>query len=117
MCLSTILRWVLNALVMILITYIVPGFAVETFFTALIVVLVLALVNAFIRPIILILTLPINFLTLGLFTLIINGLMFWIVSMIVKGFTISNFWIAVLAAIVYSIISMIISSFDKNSEA
>ena len=62
------------------------------------------------------LTLPINLLTLGLFTFVINGLMFWIVSSIVKGFTITNFWSAVFAAVVYSLISMIISYFDSSSK-
>lgn len=116
MCLSIILRWIINAVVIILITYIVPGFLVETFYTALIVSMVLALVNAFIKPIVMFLTLPINLLTLGLFTFVTNGLMFWIVSSIVKGFTITNFWSAILAAVVYSLISMIISYFDSSSK-
>ena len=116
MCFITIIRWVVNALVLMLITYVVPGFLVENFYTALVVALVLALVNAFIRPIVLILTLPVNILTLGLFTLIVNGFMFWIVSSIVKGFTITNFWSAVLAAIIYSLISMLISYLNREDD-
>jgi len=116
MCLDAIFRWILNALVMMFLAYVVTGFIVESFYTALIVALVLALVNAFIRPIILILTLPINILTLGLFTLIVNGFMFWLVSTIVKGFTIINFWSAVVAAVIYSIISMLIGYFDRGSK-
>ena len=116
MCLDAIFRWILNALVMMFLAYVVTGFIVESFYTALIVALVLALVNAFIRPIILILTLPINILMLGLFTLIVNGFMFWLVSTIVKGFTIINFWSAVVAAVIYSIISMLIGYFDRGSK-
>lgn len=114
MCLEAALRWVINALILMGIAYIVPGIEVISFWTALIVSLVLALVNAVIKPIILLLTLPINILTLGLFTLIINGFMFWLVSTIVKGFTITNFWSAVIAALIYSLISIALSSFGQK---
>jgi len=116
MCLESILRWVVNALILMGITYVVPGVEVVSFWTALMVALVLALVNAIIRPFLLILTLPINILTLGLFTLIINGFMFWIVSSVVKGFTITNFWSAVIAALIYSLISIALSSFGKTQD-
>jgi putative membrane protein len=115
MCLYTILRWVVNALILMLIPYIVPGVSVENFFTALVVAVVLALVNALIKPILIIFTLPINILTLGLFTLVINGLMFYIVSAIVKGFFITDFLSAFLAALVYSLISLLVSYLDHPS--
>jgi putative membrane protein len=115
MCLYTILRWVVNALILMLIPYIVPGVRVENFFTALVVAVVLALVNALIKPILIIFTLPINILTLGLFTLVINGLMFYIVSAIVKGFFITDFLSAFLAALVYSLISLLVSYLDHPS--
>jgi len=114
MCLYAILRWVINALILMLIPYIVPGVSVESFFAALVVAVVLAVVNALIRPILLIFTLPINILTLGLLTLVINGLMFWLVSAIVKGFYITNFTAAFLAALVYSAISLLISFLDQS---
>ncbi len=113
MCLYTILRWFVNALVLMLIPYIVPGVSVESFFTALLVAVVLALVNSLIKPILILFTLPINILTLGLFTLVINGLMFWLVSAIVKGFNVTNFTAAFFAALVYSIISLLISYLDQ----
>ena len=116
MCLYAILRWVINALLLMLIPYLVPGIEVASFFTALVVAVVLAAVNAIIRPIVILLTLPINILTLGLFTLVINGLMFYLVSAIVKGFTISNFRAAFFAALIYSILSMIISSLDRSEK-
>ena len=116
MCLYAILRWVINALLLMLIPYLVPGIEVASFFTALVVAVVLAAVNAIIRPFVILLTLPINILTLGLFTLVINGLMFYLVSAIVKGFTVSNFWAAFFAALIYSILSMAISSLDRNEK-
>jgi len=114
MCLYAILRWIINALLLMLIPYIVPGVEVASFFTALVVAMVLAAVNAVIRPFVILLTLPINILTLGLFTLIINGLMFYLVSAIVKGFFITNFWAAFFAALIYSIFSILISSLDRS---
>lgn len=112
-----ILRWVINSLALILITFIVPGFDIKNFYTALIAALFLGIVNAIIRPILLILTLPINILTLGLFTLIINALMFWLVSSFVKGFEIANFWAAFWASLVYWLIIMLTHSLlgEKNS--
>jgi len=96
-----------------LIPYIVPGVSVESFFTALVVAVVLALVNTLIKPLLILFTLPINILTLGLFTLVINGLLFWLVSAIVKGFYITNFTAAFFAALIYSLISLIISYLDQ----
>ncbi|MBU0649124.1 phage holin family protein [Patescibacteria group bacterium] len=95
-----IVRWVLNALALLGIAYLIPGIVVENFATALIVALVIGLVNAFIRPLILILTLPVNILTLGLFTLVINALLFWLVSTWIAGFTVPGFGEAFLGALV-----------------
>lgn len=92
-------RWLINAVALIAVANIVPGFGVDTFYTALIAALVLGLVNALIRPILLILTLPINILTLGLFTFVINALMVWLASTIVSGFTVEGFVPAFVAAL------------------
>ena len=107
--LHTILRWVVNAVLLMLIPYVVPGIEIKNFGTALVAVLVLAFVNALIKPILILLTLPINLLTLGLFILVINALKFWLVSAIVKGFYISGFWPAFLAALVFSIFSLVLN--------
>jgi putative membrane protein len=107
--LNTILRWVVNAVLLLLIPYIVPGIEMKNFGTALVAALVLAFVNALIKPILILLTLPINLLTLGLFILVINALMFWLVSAIVKGFYISGFWPAFFAALVFSIFSLVLN--------
>lgn len=105
------LRWLLNTLVLMIVAYIVPGIKFESFWSALITSLILGLLNALIRPLILLLTLPINFLTLGIFTLVINALMFWLASSIVKGFEITNFAAAFWGALVYAVIVMIINFF------
>ena len=115
MCLYAILRWIVNALVLMFIPYVVPGVTIESFFSAMVVSVVLALVNALIKPFLILFTLPINVLTLGLFTLVINGLMFYLVSAIVKGFNIDSFMTAFLAALVYSVISLVVSFLDKPS--
>lgn len=111
---SLLLRWLLNALTLLAIAYYLPGVAVSGFYAALITALVLGLVNAVIRPILVLLTLPINILTLGLFTLVINGLLFWFVSTIVKGFTVAGFWPAFFGALILSIVSWIISGLLKG---
>jgi putative membrane protein len=106
---NTILRWVINAVLLMLIPYVVPGVAIKNFWTALVAALVLAFVNALIKPVLILLTLPINLLTLGLFILVINALMFWLVSAVVKGFYISGFWPAFFAALAFSIFSLVLN--------
>jgi putative membrane protein len=98
-------RFILNALAVMATAYIVPGISVSNFWAALIAAIVIGLINALVRPILLILTLPINILTLGLFTLVINALMFWLASTIVKGFDVANFTAAFLGALVFWLVS------------
>lgn len=100
-------RWILNALALLLVAYLVPGFKMESLYTALIVALVLGLVNALVRPLLFILTLPVTILTLGLFTFVINALMILLVSTIVKGFTVEGFVPALLAAVFLWIVSLL----------
>jgi putative membrane protein len=100
-----LLRFVLNALAVLAAAYIVPGITVKNFWVALIAALVIGIVNALVRPILLILTLPINILTLGVFTLIVNALMFWLAAYLVKGFDVANFTAAFLGALVFWIVS------------
>ena len=112
-----LVRWVINALILMLLPYCVRGISVSNFYIALIAALVLALVNTIIKPVLVFLTLPINILTLGLFTLVINGLMFYFVASFVKGFDINGFWPAFWAALVYSIFSLVINFFiDETPE-
>jgi len=109
-----LLRWLLNAVALLLVAYLVPGFHVSTFYTALIVALVLGILNAVIKPIIVILTLPINILTLGLFTLVINAVLIWFVSTIVKGFTVDSFWTALVGGVVLWVMSWVTNALTKK---
>lgn len=105
-----LLGWAINALCLLALPYLLDAVQVAGFGTALVVALVLGLLNALIRPVLIILTLPINILTLGLFTFVINGLLFWLVAWMVKGFEIASFGWAIIAAIVYSLVSWAVSS-------
>ena len=105
-----LLGWAINAGVLLLLPYLLPAVQVEDFWTALLVALVLGLLNAIVRPVLVLLTLPITVLTLGLFLFVINGLTFWLVARMLDGFTVTGFWWAVLAALLYSVISSFVSS-------
>lgn len=109
------LRWILNALCLFLISEVVPGIQFSSTWSLAFAVIIFGLINALIRPVILLLTLPVNILTLGFFTLIINALMLWLTSSIVKGFEISNFASAFWGAIVYWLLTILINYFDKKS--
>ncbi|MFA5954497.1 MAG: phage holin family protein [Patescibacteria group bacterium] len=98
-------RWLLSAVALLLAAAIIPGIHVDGLFYALIVALILGFANAILRPIIVLLTLPINILTLGLFTFVINGFLFWFVSIVTEGFVVDNFSSAFLGAIIVSAIS------------
>ncbi|MFA5854057.1 MAG: phage holin family protein [Patescibacteria group bacterium] len=109
-----LLRWVLNALALLLVAYVVPGVHVAGFYAALIAALVLGVVNALIRPLLILLTLPITIVTLGLFTFVINALLLWMVSSVVKGFTIDGFVPALLGALVLWVMSWLTNSLLQN---
>lgn len=102
--------WLISAVLIFVLANVLPGIAVASFMTALIVAVVLGLVNAIIRPIILILTLPINILTLGLFTFVINALMVLLVANLVPGFAVASFWWAMLFSIILSVANTIVKS-------
>ena len=95
-----LLRWVINAVLLLLAAALIPGFGVTGFYAALIAALVLGLINAILRPLLFILTLPVTIMTLGLFALVLNGLMVWFMSTVVKGITLEGFVPAVLVAVV-----------------
>lgn len=99
-------RWVINAVSLLIVASVIPGFDVDNFYSALIAALVLGLVNALVRPFFFILTLPVTILTLGLFTFVINAVMIWFVSTIVRGFTVDGFTPALLAALLLWVISL-----------
>jgi putative membrane protein len=102
---NLLLVWLINALALLALPYVVPSVRVDGFLTALVAALVLGLVNALIRPVLVLLTLPVTLVTLGLFIFVINGLLFWMVANLLDGFQVAGFWSAVLGAIVYAVIS------------
>jgi len=101
-------NWILSALSLLIVSQYVPGFHVNSFTTALIVAIGLGIINALIKPVILILTLPINILTLGLFTFVINALLLLLVAKLVPGFTIDGFIPALIGAVILWLISTIV---------
>jgi len=105
-----LLVWLINALALLALKYIMPSITVDSFATALIVAVVLGLINTLIRPLFVLLTLPVTILTLGLFLFVINGLLFWAVGSFVPGFHVAGFWAGVFGAIIYSIISWALSA-------
>ena len=105
-------RLIINMVAILIISYLFPRMIrVDGFFVALVAAFLLAIVNTILRPILVFLTFPITLLTLGLFLLVINGLMLWLVSALVRGFHVSGFWGAVLGSILISIVSWILSRF------
>ncbi|MEO8506886.1 MAG: phage holin family protein [Betaproteobacteria bacterium] len=105
-----ILVWIINALALLALPYIFQSITIDSFVTALIVAVVLGLVNTLIRPVLVLLTLPVTVLTLGLFIFVINGLLFWAVGSFMPGFHVAGFWSGVFGAIVYSLISWALAS-------
>ena len=105
--LALLARWIVNAAALMLVAYLYPGVAVTSFMAALVAALVLGLVNAVVRPILVILTLPVTLLTLGLFLFVINALLFWFVSEVVHGFHVDGFWAGLVGSILYSIVTAV----------
>lgn len=106
-----LLKWIGLALGIMFVGWVVPGITISNFVTALIAAVVIALINVFIKPVLIFLTLPINILTLGLFILVINALLFMFVSYLVPGVQVEGFWSAFLGALLLSIIALGISWF------
>lgn len=107
--LTLIARWIINAAALLLVAYLYPGVTVESFFAAMIAALVLGLVNAFIRPLLVLLTLPVTLVTLGLFLFVINAFLFWFAAEIVTGFKVTGFVAALVGSVLYSLITLVTS--------
>ena len=101
-----LIKWVAFAFVVMFVAWLIPGVEVENFLTAMIATVVIVFVNAFIKPILKLLTLPINILSLGLFTLVINALLFMFVAYVVPGVSVDGFLSALLGSIVLAILSV-----------
>lgn len=100
---NLIIRLLLNGLAVVLTAYLLPGVSVKDYWTALIVALILAIVNVIVKPILVILTIPITILTLGLFLLVINAALILFVGNLVSGFVVDGFWWALLFSLILSL--------------
>jgi putative membrane protein len=111
---SLFVRWLLNAVALGAAAYMVDGIYISGFFAALLAAIVLGIVNTIIKPVFIILTLPINLLSLGLFTFVINGLMLFFAAAIVPGFAVTGILSAVLGSIIISLVSFLLASLVKE---
>jgi putative membrane protein len=101
-------RWLLLASALLLVTHVYPGVTVASFGVAMIAALVLGLLNAVVRPLLVVLTLPVTLLTLGLFLFVINAALFWAAAWLLDGFAVSSFGAALLGSLIYSLCGMVI---------
>ncbi len=106
---TLLLVWLLNAVALLVVAYLLPGITVASFGSALIAALVLGLLNSLVKPVLVLLTLPITIVTLGLFLIVLNALLFWFTGSVLKGFHVNGFWWAVIGALLYSLISGLLS--------
>ncbi|MFO8163857.1 MAG: phage holin family protein [Thermodesulfobacteriota bacterium] len=109
-----IIRWLVLTAAIMFTSYVLDGIQVKGFFTALFAAAILGILNAFFRPILIILTLPINILSLGLFTFIINAVLLKMASGVISGFEVYGFWSAVFGSLLISLISWVLSSFIND---
>ena len=109
-----LVRWLLLTISIIVTSYLVDGIHVTSFFAAFFAAAVLGILNALFRPILIVITLPINILTLGLFTFVINALLLKMASGVVPGFYVEGFWSAVFGSLIISLVSWLLSSFVND---
>ncbi len=111
-----LLRWFVTTLAIFALPYFVAGIGVSSIVTAVIVGACLVFINMIVKPVVTILTLPINIITLGLFSLVLNAIFFWIVARIVTGFTVSTFMSAFIGALVIGIVNWLVGRFSKHDD-
>jgi putative membrane protein len=109
-----ILKWLLAACALLLVAYLYPGVQVQSFTSALIAAAVIGLFNTLLRPILVVLTLPVTVVTLGLFLFVINALMFWAASGVLDGFFVAGFWAAMLGSLIYSVLMLVVDTALKS---
>jgi putative membrane protein len=105
-----IVRWLLLASALLLVAYLYPGVQVASFVSALIAAFVLGIFNTLVRPLLVLLTLPVTLLTLGLFLFVINALMFWAAASVLDGFNVAGFWAALVGSLIYSVCGIVIDA-------
>lgn len=104
-----IVVWILNAVALLAVAYVLPGIVIGSFWSAMLAAVVLGLLNTLVKPLLILLTLPITIVTMGLFLLVLNALVFWLAGSLFKGFQVEGFWWAVAGAILFSVISSLFS--------
>jgi putative membrane protein len=105
-----LLKWILSAVALMVVAYLYSGVVVASFTSALIAALVLGLLNTIVRPVLVLLTLPVTFITLGLFLFVINALMFWSASGLLNGFHVASFTAALIGSLIYSVLGIVIDA-------
>ena len=105
-----LLTWALSACALLLVAYLYPGVQVVSFVSALIAAAVIGLFNMLLRPVLVILTLPVTVVTLGLFLFVINALLFWAAAGVLDGFHVSGFWAAMLGSLIYSALMLLVNA-------
>ena len=108
--LKLLLKWLLSAAALLFVAYVYGGVQVRTFTAALVAALVIGLLNAVVRPVLVVLTLPVTVVTLGLFLFVINALMFWTAAGLLNGFYVNGFAAALIGSLLYSLIGLVIDS-------
>ena len=108
-----ILTWLLAACALLLVAYVYPGVQVQSFNAALIAAFVIGLLNTLVRPVLVVLTLPVTLVTLGLFLFVINALMFWGAASLLDGFNVNGFWAALLGSVIYSALMLVVDTAIK----
>jgi putative membrane protein len=103
-----LLRWLLAACALLLVAYLYPGVRIEGFTSALLAAAVIGLFNALLRPVLVVLTLPVTVVTLGLFLFVINALLFWAASGVLSGFFVAGFWAAMLGSLIFSALMLLV---------
>jgi putative membrane protein len=111
---KTLVTWLLAACALLLVAYLYPGVQVQNFTSALIAALVIGLFNMVLRPILVVLTLPVTLITLGLFLFVINALLFWAAASVLDGFHVSGFGAALLGSLIYSAIMLVVDAAVKS---
>jgi len=104
-----LVKWIINSTALLVVAHIVSGVTLDNWMTVFVAAIVLGLLNAFLRPVLIFLTLPVTVLTLGLFTLFINAFLFYMAAYLVRGFHVSGFWQAFIAALVFSMVSFLLN--------
>lgn len=110
-----ILKWLLAACALLLVAYLYPGVQIQSFTAAMIAAAVIGLFNTLLRPVLVVLTLPVTVVTLGLFLFVINALMFWAASGVLDGFFVAGFWAALLGSLIYSALMLVVDAALKST--